>query len=54
METTGSFAVLLPMTLAMFGAGVVTGALRSPSIATVLHRLHATGGAAEITKNTKS
>jgi CIC family chloride channel protein len=45
METTGSFAVLLPMTLAMFGAGVVTGALRSPSIATALHTLRATGGA---------
>jgi CIC family chloride channel protein len=45
METTGSFAILLPMTLAMFGAGVVTGALRSPSIETVLHRLRTTGGA---------
>ena len=45
METTGSFAVLLPMTLAMFGAGVVTGTLRSPSIATALYRLRKTGAA---------
>ena len=43
METTGSFAVLLPMTLAMFGAGVVTQMLRSPSIETALHNLRATG-----------
>jgi H+/Cl- antiporter ClcA len=45
METTGSFDVLLPMTLAMFGAGVVTRVLRSPSIEIAIHRLRATGEA---------
>jgi H+/Cl- antiporter ClcA len=48
METTGSFAVLLPMTLAIFGAGVVTQALRSPSIETALNKLRATSGAARV------
>jgi CIC family chloride channel protein len=43
METTGSFTVLLPMTLAMFGAGVVTQVLQSPSIETALDKLRATG-----------
>jgi CIC family chloride channel protein len=38
METTGSFTVLLPMTLAMFGAGVVTQVLRSPSIEIALDK----------------
>jgi CIC family chloride channel protein len=43
METTGNFTVLLPMTLAMFGAGVVTQVLRSPSIEIALDKLRATG-----------
>jgi CIC family chloride channel protein len=51
METTGSFAVLLPMTLAMFGAGVVTRALRLPSIEIALHEWSATAETAVAARN---
>jgi CIC family chloride channel protein len=49
METTGNFTVLLPMTVAMFAAGVVTRALRSPSLEMALQGVRATGAHRAVT-----